>query len=84
MIFNTSWFLLFFLTFYFFLWLMPTVRVRFYYLLACSAIFHYHFAGSAGVKPIILMAVITFFFALWIPKFPEGSSKKKWVFGIAL
>jgi alginate O-acetyltransferase complex protein AlgI len=84
MIFNTSWFLLFFLTFYFFLWLMPNARVRFYYLLICSAIFHYHFAGPAGIKPIIVMAVITFFFALWIPRCPEGSPKKKWVFGIAL
>jgi alginate O-acetyltransferase complex protein AlgI len=84
LIFNTSWFLLFFLAFYFLLWLMPTAKIRFYYVLACSAIFHYHFAGPAGVKPIIAMAVITFFFALWIPKVPEGGSKKKWVFGIAL
>ncbi len=63
---------------------MPTARVRFYYLLICSAIFHYHFAGPAGVAPIIVMAVITFFFALWIPRFPEGSPRKKWVFGAAL
>lgn len=84
MIFNTSWFLLFFLTFYFFLWFMPNAKVRFLYLLTCSAIFHYHFAGPAGVTPIIIMAVITFFFAQWIPKFPGGSSRKKWVFGAAL
>ncbi len=84
MIFNTSWFLIFFLIFYFFLWLMPTARVRFYYVLTCSAIFHYHFAGPAGIKPIIVMAVITFFFAMWLPKLQAGSSKKKWVFGLAL
>jgi len=84
MIFNTSWFLLFFLIFYFFLWLMPTAQVRFYYVLTCSAIFHYHFAGPAGIKPIILMAVITYFFALWLPQIPHGSSKKKWVYGLAL
>jgi len=84
MIFNTSWFLLFFLIFYFFLWLMPTPKVRFYYVLTCSAIFHYHFAGPAGIKPIIVMAVITFFFAMWIPRFPHDSREKKWVFGLAL
>jgi alginate O-acetyltransferase complex protein AlgI len=84
MIFNTSWFLLFFLTFYFFLWFVPNAKVRFLYLLTCSAIFHYHFAGPAGVTPIIIMAVITFFFARWIPTFPSGSPRKKWVFAAAL
>jgi len=84
MIFNTSWFLLFFLIFYFFLWLMPTPRIRFFYTLICSAIFHYHFAGPAGVKPIIAMAVITFFMALWMAGCPEGSPRKKWVYGAAL
>src|SRR5258708_39933743 len=84
MIFNTSWFLLFFLLFYFLLWLMPTAKIRFVYVLACSAVFHYHFAGPAGITPIIVMAFITFLFALWIPRCPEGSSKKRWVFGIAL
>ncbi len=66
MIFNTSWFLLFFLLFYPLLWLMPTPRFRLVYTLVCSAIFHYHFAGPAGIKPIIAMAVLTFFFALGI------------------
>jgi alginate O-acetyltransferase complex protein AlgI len=84
MIFNTSWFLLFFLIFYALLWLMPTAKVRFLYVLACSAIFHYHFAGPAGVAPIIVMAVITFFFALWIPRFQADSVKKNWVFTFAL
>ncbi len=84
MIFNTSWFLIFFLLFYFFLWFVPNPRLRFFYLLACSAIFHYHFAGPAGVTPIIFMAVLTFFWAKWIVKFPEGSSEKKWVLGGAL
>src|SRR5271170_640208 len=84
MIFNTSWFLLFFLIFYAFLWLMPNARIRFFYVLICSAIFHYHFAGPAGVTPIIIMAVITFFLALWIAKLPQGSPKKKWVYGLSL
>ncbi len=84
MIFNTSWFLLFFLLFYFFLWLMPTAKIRFFYALACSAVFHYHFAGPAGVKPIIVMAVITFLLALWIARCPAGGPRKKWVYGLAL
>ncbi|HJT24980.1 MAG TPA: MBOAT family O-acyltransferase [bacterium] len=84
MIFNTSWFLLFFLIFYFFLWLMPTPRIRFFYTLTCSAIFHYHFAGPAGIKPIIVMAVITFFLAMVVARCPEGSAKKKWVYALAL
>ena len=77
MIFNTSWFLLFFLVFYAVLWVIPTPRFRFFYVLACSALFHYHFAGPAGIKPIIAMAVVTFFLALWIARCPEGSAKKK-------
>jgi alginate O-acetyltransferase complex protein AlgI len=84
LIFNTSWFLLFFLTFYAFLWVVPNPKLRFYYVLTCSAIFHYHFAGPAGVTPIIIMAVITFFLARWIPCCPEGSRKKRWVFAMAL
>ncbi len=63
---------------------MPTARIRFFYALTCSAIFHYHFAGPAGVKPIIVMAVITFFMAFWVAGCPEGSAQKKWVFGLAL
>jgi len=84
MIFNTSWFLLFFLVFYAVLWVIPTPRFRFFYVLACSALFHYHFAGPAGIKPIIAMAVVTFFLALWIARCPEGSAKKKRIFVLAL
>ncbi len=84
MIFNTSWFLLFFLLFYFLLWLVPTARIRFFYLLIASAIFHYHFAGPAGITPIIVMAVITFFFALYLAQLPQESPKKKWIFALAL
>src|SRR5689334_17479472 len=77
MIFNTSWFLLFFLLFYLFLWLMPNPKIRFYYALGCSAVFHYHFAGPAGVAPIILMATITFFIARWMDGLPPGPRKKR-------
>ncbi len=63
---------------------MPNARVRFFYVLACSAVFHYHFAGPAGVTPIIIMAVITFYLALWMVQYPQNSPKKKWIFGLAL
>jgi alginate O-acetyltransferase complex protein AlgI len=83
MIFNTSWFLLFFLAFYFFLWWMPTPKVRFFYVLICSAVFHYHFAGPAGVEPIIVMAVVTYFFGLALGGRGPGT-KKKWIFILGL
>lgn len=63
---------------------MPTARIRLYYTLACSAVFHYHFAGPAGVKPIIVMAVITYFLAIVIARSPQDSSKKKWLYRVAL
>jgi alginate O-acetyltransferase complex protein AlgI len=84
MIFNTSWFLLFFLVFYVFLWVIPTPRFRFFYLLTCSALFHYHFAGPAGITPIVIMAVLTFFLALWMVRYPAGSATKKRIFILAL
>ncbi len=80
MIFNTSWFLLFFILFYALLWWMPTPRIRLIYTLSCSAVFHYHFAGPAGVKPIIAMAIATFFFALWIAKKRETPGKGRGIY----
>ncbi len=84
MIFNTSWFLYFFVTFYVLLWLVPNRRLRFYYVLAASAIFHYHFAGPAGITPIIIMAVLVFFLAQWMDRLPHDGASKKRVFTLAL
>jgi alginate O-acetyltransferase complex protein AlgI len=84
LIFNTGWFLLFFLLFYVIFWLVPTPRWRFWYVLGASAIFHYHFAGPAGVRPIIVMALFTFGFGLWLSRLPEGSVKKRAVFATSL
>ena len=84
MIFNTCWFLYFFIIFYALLLLMPNAKVRFYFVLASSAVFHYHFAGPAGVTPIIIMAVITYFLARWMDGLPAGSPEKKRVFILAL
>ena len=57
MIFNTAWFVLFFPVVIALLWVIPGRMPRFYFLLAASAVFHYHFAGPAGVTPIVIMAV---------------------------
>jgi alginate O-acetyltransferase complex protein AlgI len=66
MIFNTPWFLLFALIVYPVFFLIPSDRWRFYFILAACALFHGHFAGAAGVIPIIIMGVITYGFALFL------------------
>ena len=40
-------------------------RFKLYWLLGCSAVFHYHFAGPAGMTPIIILAILTYCAALW-------------------
>ncbi len=40
-------------------WLCPS-RAKLYWLLAASAVFHWHFAGPAGMAPILVLAVITY------------------------
>ncbi len=84
MIFNTCWFLYFFIIFYALLWLIPNARVRLLFVLVSSAVFQYHFAGPAGVAPIIVMAVSTYFLARWMDQLPIGSPQKKRVFILAL
>ena len=84
MIFNTSWFFLFFTVFYALLWLMPTAKVRLVFTLISSVVFQYYFAGPAGIQPIIAMAVLTFFFAFWIAKKRGESGKARGIFFCAL
>src|SRR5262249_54136313 len=84
LIFNTGWFLLFFGIFYVLFWLVPTARLRFFFVLGASAILHYHFAGPAGVRPIIVMAVLTFGFGLWLARAEDGTRAKRAVFVVAL
>jgi len=38
--------------------------LKLYWLLAASAVFHYHFAGPAGMTPIIILAILTYTVAL--------------------
>lgn len=84
MIFNTLWFLCFFVIYYAFFLLIPNARVRFYFTLASSALFQYHFAGPAGITPVIIMGIVTFFFGLWIAKIPPGGPRRNLLFVSAL
>lgn len=84
MIFNTSWFLAFFLGFYALFWLVPTPRLRFLFVLVSSAVFHYHFAGPAGIAPIAAMGLTTYLVGLWLPGLPEGSRKRRLVLASGL
>jgi alginate O-acetyltransferase complex protein AlgI len=62
MIFSTYWFLtflVFFLPVYYLAAGYP--RMRLAWLLAGSALFHFHFAGPAGLLPIILLGITVYF-----------------------
>lgn len=77
MIFNTPWFLGFFAAFFAALWVVPGGKPRFYFLLAASAVFHAHFAGPAGVAPIIVMAVAVFIIARRLER-SAGPARRAW------
>jgi len=79
MIFNTSWFLVFFPIVYVVLLLLPGARLRFAFLLLASAVFHWHYAGPAGVAPIIVIALCTFAIGLALPRTPAGSLQRKFL-----
>ncbi len=77
MIFNTAWFLGFFLLFYALFWVMPGPKARFFFVLAASAFFHGHFAGPAGVLPIVVMAVVVYAVALQLAA-ATGDKRPAW------
>lgn len=62
MIFDTFWFICFFLVVILLYWISPIYRRqwRLCVLIVASVIFHFHFAGAAGVLPIILLALIVY------------------------
>src|SRR5581483_3497631 len=64
MIFNTYWFVVFAVAFFPIYWLLPWPTLRGVWLLAACAVFHFHFAGPAGVLPIIGLGLATYFCAL--------------------
>jgi alginate O-acetyltransferase complex protein AlgI len=64
MIFTTYWYLLFALLVVPLYWLVRRPWLRLTLLAVACAVFHYHFAGPAGVVPIIVLMIITYFAAL--------------------
>lgn len=84
MIFNTPWFLWFFVAFYPLLLLLPGGRLRFWYVLAASAVFQGHFAGPAGVAPVVAMGVVVFGIAFKLHA-AQGAARKRWLWlGLAV
>lgn len=75
MIFCTYWFLIFLCLFLPLYWLIKNPTLRLALLLVFCAIFHGHFAGAAGVIPIIFLGLITFALALLADRW--GQSKER-------
>ena len=59
MIFLDNWFWIFAVIAVPGFWLCPR-PAKLYWLLAASGIFHFHFAGPAGMAPILLLALLTY------------------------
>jgi len=59
MIFLDNWFWLFAVIAVPGFWLCPK-PAKLYWLLAASGVFHFHFAGPAGMAPILLLALLTY------------------------
>ncbi len=61
MIFTTYWFVAFAAIVFPLYWLLPWRAGRLALLLAACAVFHGHFAGAAGVVPIVVLGVAAYF-----------------------
>lgn len=60
MIFNTYWFILFAATVVPVYWLLKKPFLRLPFLAAACVLFHFHFAGPAGMAPILALGVVTY------------------------
>ena len=60
MIFATFWFVLFAVVVFPVYWLLRKSFLRLPFLLLACVTFHYHFAGPAGMLPIIALAIVTY------------------------
>lgn len=60
MIFTTYWFISFVVLTVPIYWLLPRPQWRQWFLAAACGMFHGHFAGPAGVVPIIVLMILTF------------------------
>lgn len=69
MIFTTYWFLFFAAGTLGVYWLLPWPAARLWFLAAVCVLFHGHFAGPAGVAPIAVLMVLTYF---------AGRSRRPW------
>jgi alginate O-acetyltransferase complex protein AlgI len=69
MIFLTYWFVYFACVCLAAYWLVPQRHVRLALLLVMCAVFHTHFAGPAGVLPIVVLGVATYL---------AGLSRRRW------
>jgi alginate O-acetyltransferase complex protein AlgI len=64
MLFLTYWYVLFAIVLFPIYWLIPAQNPRRLVLLAGSIVFHTHFAGPAGVIPIVILGITTYLVAL--------------------
>jgi alginate O-acetyltransferase complex protein AlgI len=64
MIFTTHWFLLFAVLAIGVYWAVPRGQWRLWYLGVVCVFFHTHFAGPAGVVPIVVLMAVTYFAGL--------------------
>jgi alginate O-acetyltransferase complex protein AlgI len=64
MIFTTYWFVAFLGIVVACYWLLPRAGWRLWFLAGACLVFHAHFAGPAGMAPIIVLMIITYFAAL--------------------
>jgi len=60
MIFTTYWFFVFVGIVFPIYWLLPWRQARLAVLLVACVVFHAHFAGAAGVVPIVVLAIATY------------------------
>jgi len=58
-------------------WVCPQ-RLKLYWLLLASVVFQYHFAGPAGMAPIVALAVFTFAVGLAV-----SDGRRGWLFTVA-
>src|SRR5882724_8263925 len=75
MIFNTYWFVLFAAAFFPIYWLLRWPLARATWLLGACTLFHFHFAGPAGVLPIVVLGLVTYACTL---------SRRRWLCGLAI
>jgi alginate O-acetyltransferase complex protein AlgI len=75
MIFATYWFLLFSVIAISVFRILPVPALRQCWLAIACAVFHWHFAGPAGVKPIIVLMVVTYL---------AGLTGRRWAYALAI